>query len=360
MTDEKACFNTTYYDDRLGRSEDVDDFLEVISDLPTARENWKDKISDILNETGYNQRKMAELCGVSRQIVNEWRNKGVIPKRGIMIKIGLAAGYDRDGINQLLTRYGRYHELYSKILEDSICLYVLNQNLGDGEKSLQKYNFILEKINNNVCDDAGKDTDISTKVFDEKLSRIHDDDELEEFIKEQTKVMSGAYHKLNSYIELYLEKNFIKGNLHYASDRNQLADEDDWSASLISTFVDIKHDRWRPGRRKLISVGMHLCMDRNMINDLLGLAHMAPLYPKDIFDAAVIYILEYARLEDIFLDKEGKFASGDFCDFVRGELEQIVGKYKPEVPEISKLLNDFQEKKFEEYENDSNETERDI
>ena len=59
------------------------------------------------------------------------------------MKIGMAAHYDIPRMNQLLQRYGQYPELYSKSLEDCICIFVLNNDYGDD--AAEKYENRKEK-----------------------------------------------------------------------------------------------------------------------------------------------------------------------------------------------------------------------
>ena len=60
------------------------------------------KVNQIITENGYTKSKFAELCGVSRVSVDKWC-KGSIPKnRETFLRIGMAARYDVEKMNQLL------------------------------------------------------------------------------------------------------------------------------------------------------------------------------------------------------------------------------------------------------------------
>ena len=135
--------------EEIARCEGVDDLKEIVfPKLRTQQEEWSRKINEIIKENGFTKLKFAELCGVSRVSVDKWC-KGAIPKnRETFLRIGMASGYTLEKINQLLQRYGQYPALYSKSLEDCVCIYVIGNNYGD--KVIEKYKFILDRIKENI------------------------------------------------------------------------------------------------------------------------------------------------------------------------------------------------------------------
>lgn len=99
---------------------------QILSKLQDQRDRCKEKIEQILNESGYSCKQLALLCGVSEPAVRKWR-KGSLPQnRDMFIRIGFAAGYHIDEMNSFLQRYGRCPKLYFKSLEDCVCMFVLN------------------------------------------------------------------------------------------------------------------------------------------------------------------------------------------------------------------------------------------
>lgn len=64
------------------------------------------KMQEILAESGLTKSAFAKRCRVSRVSVDKWC-KGAIPKnRETFLRIGMAAEYDLEKMNQLLRRYG--------------------------------------------------------------------------------------------------------------------------------------------------------------------------------------------------------------------------------------------------------------
>ena len=110
-----------------------------------------EKINQIITDSGLTKSIFAVVCGVSRVSVNKWC-KGAIPKnRETFLRIGMVAGYDLERMNQLLRRYGQYPALYSKSLEDCVCIFVLERKYG--LETLEKYNYILDKNKANIVRD---------------------------------------------------------------------------------------------------------------------------------------------------------------------------------------------------------------
>lgn len=280
---------------------------EILPQLRTQEEAWARKINAILAETKYSQGELGRLCGKSRATVNHWC-KGTIPKqRELFIRIGLAAGYSLEEMNQLLQRYGHYSGLYSKTLSDCAAIYVIQQGEGkSGAERIELYDEILERIHGRLFrrKDSGPSDIITTKRFDDELAGVQDEEALERFIEKNIAVFSGAYHKLYSYVEAHIQENYMP----YTNARTiaEIADIQNWSSSLRTAMSEIRQNKWEPNRNKIISLGLHLCMDEEQINTMLEYAHMEPLYVKNTFEGVIRFILVDALMSDLFNpDAEG-------------------------------------------------------
>lgn len=329
----KGNLETVYIREEIGKCEDVEDLKERIFPLiKTQQEQWVQKINEIITETGFSKKKFAEMCGVSRVAVNKWCN-GAIPKnRETFLKIGMVAGYDLEKMNQLLQRYGQYPELYSKSLEDCVCIFVLSQNLG--EETLTKYNYILKKIKDNIIrNDDSVGEDITTLNFDEKLSDVKDENELEQFIADNSATFSKAYHRFYAYVNTIINANYQRDS----NSVNQMADGQEWSSSLRQCVSAIRQKKWYPTRNKIISLGLHLSMDREQIDEILELAHMEPLCAKNIFESVIIYILEDASLNEILDTDSEEFDPDELCRYARTILTEL------DLPEVAAFISELPE-----------------
>ena len=118
-------FATEDVEEMMESCDNTDDLKDnILPLLASQKKQWKAKINKIIDEELHcTKSEFALKVGLSKQTVSKWCN-GSIPKtRDRFIRIGLAAGYDIDEINELLQKYGNYPALYSKNLEDCICIY---------------------------------------------------------------------------------------------------------------------------------------------------------------------------------------------------------------------------------------------
>ncbi len=326
-------FETTFIKDEILKCEDIDELKErIFPMIKTQQDQWAKKINEIINESALSKSKFAEECGVSRVSVNKWCN-GAIPKnRETFLRIGMAAGYSREKMDQLLQRYGQYPALYAKSLEDCIYIYVLENT--NSEETLTKYNYILDKIKENIIRSDDTDgNDVSTALFDEKLSDVKDEDALEQFISENSSIFATAYHKFYAYVKMHIVANY-EG---FGGSVFELAEGQGWSSSLRQCVSAIRQNKWYPTRNKIISLGLHLSMDLEQIDEMLALAHMEPLCAKNIFESVIMFILEDARLNDMLNTESEEYDPDELCRYAREILEEL------DLPEVDSFIAELPE-----------------
>ena len=327
---------TVLIKEEIAKCEALEELKEIVfPKIRTQQEEWSRKINDIIKETGFTKIKFAELCGVSRVTVDKWC-KGSIPKnRETFLRIGMVAGYSLEKVNQLLQRYGQYPALYSKSLEDCVCIYVINQ--GYKEETIEKYQFILNKIKENIIrDDNAEDVDnITTEKFDAKLSRVQGEDELEQFIADNIAMFSNAYHKFYAYVKMNIATNYM--NPAYAGSVFEMAEVQGWSSSLRQCVSAIRQNKWYPTRNKIISLGLHLSMDHEQIDEMLELAHMEPLCAKNIFESVIMFILDDASLNDMLNTESEDYDPDELCNYAREILSSL------NLPEVEDFISELPE-----------------
>lgn len=331
-------FETFFIKDQIARCEDTEELRKVI--LPmirTQQDQWIRKINEIVNTSGYSKSGFAELCGVSRVTLDKWL-KGSIPKnRETFLRIGMAARYDVRRLDQLLQRYGQYPALYSKSLEDCVCRYVIERYCG--RETIAKYQYILQRIRENIVGSGSTDKkdadtlDIATEEFDEKLSEIRDDDELEMFILENSAVFQTAYRKFYSYVMMFILVNYpgFQGSVY------ELAEGQGWSSSLRQCVSAIRQNKWYPTRNKIISLGLHLSMDHEQIDEMFALAHMEPLCAKNIFESVVMFILDDANLNNILDTESEEYDPDELCRYARDVMLDL------NLPEVASFVSELSE-----------------
>ena len=322
--------------EEISRCEDLEDLKEIVfPKIRTQQDEWSRKVKEIIQEKGYTKTKFAEICGVIRVSVDKWC-KGSIPKnRETFLRIGLAAGYSLEKVNQLLQRYGQYPALYSKSLEDCVCIYVINH--GYGEETIEKYQLILDKIKENIIreDSADSVDNVTTEKFDAKLSEVQDEEELERFITDNVAMFSNAYHKFYAYVKMIIATNYMEPA--YAESVFEMAEVQGWSSSLRQCVSAIRQNKWYPTRNKIISLGLHLSMDHEQIDEMLELAHMEPLCAKNVFESVIMFILDDASLNDMLNIESDDYDPDELCNYAREILCSL------RLPEVEDFISELPE-----------------
>jgi transcriptional regulator with XRE-family HTH domain len=323
---------TIVLDGELGDCEDLEDLKEkIFPRIKRREESWKIKICGILSETGYTKAKFAGLCGVSRVALNKWCNGSIPRNRETFLRIGIAAGYGEVQINRLLQRYGLFPGLYSKNLEDLVCRFVINRDYG--LETMEKYDYILERIKEAIIP-SDTVVDMSTEMFDEKLSVVRDENELQSFIAENSSVFLSAYHRFYAYVKMNIEANYSE----FGGSVFELAEGQGWSSSLRQCVSAIRQNKWYPTRNKIISLGLHLSMDREQIDEMLGLARMEPLCAKNLFESIIIFVLEDACLNNMLDTESEEYDPDELCRYAREVLDKLgmpeLEFFKPELSEM--------------------------
>lgn len=330
---EEQNFETIFIRDEISKCEDIAELRErIFPMIKTRQEQWAKKIKEIIDESGLTKSKFADISGISRVAVNKWCN-GAIPKnRETFLRIGMAAGYGLEKMNQLLQRYGQYPALYSKSLEDCVCIFVLNQNYG--QETLAKYHYILNKIKDNLIggEKAGQG-ELDTELFDAKLSDIKSEDDLERFISDNTAAFAAAYHKFYAYVKMHIMANYQD----FGGSVFELAQRQGWSSSLRQCVSAIRQNKWYPTRNKIISLGLHLSMDHDQIDEMLGLAHMEPLCAKNIFESVIMFILDDASLNNMLDAQSEEYDPDELCRYAREVLKDF------NLPEVENFISELPE-----------------
>lgn len=336
---ENISMGTTYIKDQLSRCEDVQELKEEIIPMILDQKNlWQKKINEIVSKSTLTKKSFAERCHVSRETLYKWLKQGAIPRdRETFIVVGLSAGYALPEMNKLLTRYGRYSELYSKTLDDCVAIYVINNV--PAEIRTEKYYEILEKINALVLNKEDNIPDVRTEDVNEKLYEVRSIDSLERFIVENSNIFSQAYSKLFAAINMFISAN-------YSENVERLSLGQGWSSSLKHTVYEIKRGTWRPNRNKIISLGIHLSMTHEEVDELLHLAHMEPLYSKNLFEGIIMFALDSAEVEGKLRpanynekDSENSENYFDPDDLIRYTLDIF---HAFDDPEIKDFLNELE------------------
>ena len=323
-------YQTTYIAGELEGCEDIEDLKERILPLLSSQRNaWASKMEEILQTKGFSCRRMAQLCEVSEPAVRKWRRGSLPQSRDMYIRIGFAAGYNLAEMNAFLMRYGKCPQLYVKSLEDSVCIFVLRS--ATLEHTYKTYQQLLEMVRQEIQGTVAPEQavhmpDYSTQYVSARFWNVGNTEEMVAFVKANAPAFRRAYDRLYQTVNTFLAVNLGNEYLMEQDGRkasfHAMAEESQWSSSLRHCISDIRQKKWFPLRHKVISLGLHLNMDAQSINDMLACAHMEPLYAKNPIEAAIIWAINEAKLNSEN-DEIVQNGSSELCEFVRDILEQL-------------------------------------
>lgn len=312
-------YKTNVLKDKLLHCDDLEDLkAEILPKLQQQRKAWQEKIEQIMQENKYSAREMAQLCEVSVPAVRKWC-KGTLPQsREMFIRIGFAAHYDIEQMNHFLQRYGRYPQLYAKSMEDCICIFILSSDTLP--HTYRCYRKLAESIQSDISGVQLNFQELYTTVeMEAHIRNIRDEETMRRFVQEHAGEYRKAYDKLYNYIQAFLQLNRISRVDETQISIQELAEQQNWSSSLRHCISEIRSRRWFPMRRKLISLGVHLNMDLEEINQMLTLAQMETLCTKNPEEAVLIFALEDARLNDAICCD----GMDVLCDYVKNIFMQL-------------------------------------
>lgn len=288
------------------------EILPLVEDQKLA---WMKKIRQIMEDGHFSQSGLASLCQVSRPAVGKWCRGALPQSRDMYIRIGLAAGYDLEEMNAFLQRFGRCPKLYAKSIEDAACIFVLSSDTLP--HTYETAQLIQQEL---VCamSDGGGDAVIRTGDLEELTRRFSSADELKAFVQANARSFRDAYAGLYSFVLAFLYENlgvlFTDGQERGAT-VHAMAEENSWPSSLRICVSEIRNRKWIPRRDKIISLGIHLNMDVPAINQMLALAKMEPLYPKNPVEAAIVW-----AINDVILNSEDGELYQDGSSYLCGEV----------------------------------------
>lgn len=325
-------YQTKFIAEGLESCEDIEDLKrEIIPLLESQRTAWASKIGEILENKGYSCRQMANLCKVSEPAVRKWK-KGSLPQsRDMYIRIGFAAGYNLEEMNAFLKRYGKCPQLYVKSLEDSVCIFVLQSSYLEQtyETYLQMLNMVRAEIQGAANAEEAQSTQeqtYSTQYLSAHFTNLKSMNEMVDFAQKYAPSYKQAYDRLyravNAFLVINLTSEYTVERDGRKASFHAMATESQWSSSLRHCISEIRQKKWFPLRHKVISLGLHLNMDTESINELLQYAQMEPLYAKNPIEAAIMWAINEAKLNSE-TDEIIQDGSSELCDFVRDVLEKL-------------------------------------
>lgn len=313
---------------------DTKSFEEILNMLQADRPAWQEYLKKIIANNNYTKDKFARLCGVSRTAVSKWCNGAIPSSRDDFIRIGFAAHYSLGEMNWFLKRYGKYPALSPKSLEDSVYMFVLKS-----EEYPHTYAFCRKTIDD-ISERMGKDTssaqECETAVLTDNLLSLTSLDQLEKFITENAAIYKTVYDK---FYDQVIE---ILTSCAGTSSISGWMTKQCWTSSMTQCISAIRQRKWMPLRRKVIALGIYLCLPVYEIDQLLQAARMEPLCGKSPIESAIIFAITDAErkgvlrpLSSVRLQRDQPERARVICEHV----QEVLCKFG--IQDADLLLNDL-------------------
>lgn len=178
-------------------------------------------------------------------------------------------------MNKFLIRYGKCPALYVKSLEDSIYIFVLNS--AQLPHTYQECERVAERIKKALVWQEEEQTAVKEAgLLEDAVKQLATEDELTDFIQENISEYRRAFSRFYDQVIASIATNNLfyteldgAGNL--TINVEGIANAQGWSSSLRKCVYEIRQRTWFPRRWKVISLGLHLNMTLDEINELLQL-----------------------------------------------------------------------------------------
>ncbi len=296
-------------------TEDIEELSALLRELETKQSSWPVYLAMEKESRGLKTAVLAKRCGLTRQGIEKWQNKGALPdSRTTFIKLGMAFGMNLTEMNHLLQRYGKYPKLYAKNMHDALCLYVIEQYGKTTPESAKHVDYpyghvealdarLQEKLSAWEVEGALGQEDRTLHVQAGIASAPSDADFLEYLREHRTVFLSHSYQQLEQCIHDFIRIQQLDATdpdavptIHALVQSGMLAKGFEKVYSQLHTRGEV------PSRLKLIAIGLSFNMTVEMIDQLLSLAGMEPLCARDRLELVLIFAVRCAHIYDPTLE----------------------------------------------------------
>lgn len=313
--------NTEYLADQIYFCDDAKEFEQLVSDNREIYSDWRGKIVPMLRDRGIKFKDLSEYCGIKKNTVTNYTSR--IPRhREVVIWMAMIMGLSVPQTDELLTRWAKYHRLYSKSPEDTIWIYLLAR--GGSRKPV----VLFERYWNaylDICREVGEDGIIpkpdqaraDTQILHRDILELAEQDpdaasadgDFRQFMLERLPIFAMGNTALLDYVEsLFVQTLECQSGRMLPSELENCRSNRKLTANYLfredPTFLNKYYKRRHkmkkyhklPSRLFLIALGLRLALPMEEINKLLALAGMSPLYAKDRLEGTVIFYLNKLML----------------------------------------------------------------
>ncbi len=296
---------TDHFYDAISKCEDIDDIHTLLDKYSDYFVNWKNFINYLLDSGGYTYTEFAELCGMSRNTIISWCEKGQIPRsRKQFIQIGLAVRMNLNEINDFLQRYGKYPKLNPKNIDDAVTIFALCNNLNYAQSVELKQHFssvLCDILNRRKLSKGNKLHHLATEQLESKLLSVSTLMQFETFVEQNIEAFAGCYTELLDFIDSYIAMNTTDVDGSHGTLNSFLCefiDNPAIAASFNTMISKLRRYGTIPSRINLIALGIHMRMTADDMNTMLTLSGMEKLCARDKLESLIIFAAENAVIQN--------------------------------------------------------------
>lgn len=291
MENEMNSIKTRDMYEKIINCEEIDELKQVLNQYSPYYAAWNNYINDVLLNNGLTYENLGDLCGFSKNTIKAWATENRIPRsREKFIQFGLGIRCSLNEMNYILQRYGKYPRLYSKSLEDAICIFVISHYTEDENvKAYDIYNELKKKFLEEIQIKNKRrfllDSKNETSKMENEIVEMKDLQEFKKFVKDKEMEFMNSYYKLLDYIVAFVKTENLGRSYHSLVLGKEMDKGYEKMISNLRNWGEV------PNRKKLINLGITLNMSLAEINTMLEYANMEKLCPKDKLECIILYVL---------------------------------------------------------------------
>lgn len=297
-------------------------------------ELWKEEITALITETGLTRERIAAGCGVKRATAYNLTYRAPAKRENVLC-IAILTGRTIDQTNRMLREWAGFSGLYVRNADDMIWYYLIRHGANAQPDALfHAYHAVYQQLFQAyqsrpqaphrpedgaaeagfaALDKCCVKTIVAENILDAPQADhalspegAADDAVFADIVNQVLPLMAGAYERLFARLDA----------LFYAPVNEVLWESKRFLSTYRRYMERFLEDGVLPKRSFLIALGIRLDLDVKGINDLLELANMGELNPRDKLECAVIFSLEaaYRRYPSVFhpdVQREEDWLFGD-------------------------------------------------
>lgn len=310
----------------LANVRNLEEYEAIMQQAQSQNGIWKQQITAVMVETNLTKDRFAKLvaegCNVSRATAYSLASKAPA-KRENVLGAAILTGRSIDQTNEMLREWAGFSGLYARNADDMIWYYLVMHGANLHPYALfQAYHAVYQKLFQAFqAKPAAERQQLDATMVNAAFAQLNrpplrtmlaeqiledapadgaltvegaaDDAVFADIVDRLLPLMQGAYERLFARLETLCD---------CKPDQALFWESESFLGSYRRCMERFCREQVLPKRSFLIALGIHLGLTVRGINDLLELANMGELNPKDKLECGVIFSIEaaYSRYPYVF------------------------------------------------------------